>query len=261
MNEFMESIQRQGYFVCDGFINDQDCEKLRNTLESLDKKKITHNDVDEFHGAHTALTANILPLSNEFIELAQDARFLQAASDFFENGRYPGEENHFQLHLMHARRVDQWAPAQHLHIDSRLCGVSPPLVMHAFIYLDDCLANESGATNVVPGSHRLNRYPDSTDLERAVPIYARKGSVMFLDSSLFHGSSTKSTPGSRWIITLAYSRWWMKQPFAIPYFTGWSTKLSEKEKKLFGFYNYADKNFSKRGIKARGQTPVLIPEE
>jgi len=261
MKDFLEKIKQQGYFVCDKFIDEQKCDKLRDILGSLDGERISHNKTGDFHGSHTALAPNILPLSNEFIDLAQDVRFLEAANDFFENGRFPGEKSHVQLHLMHARRVDQGAAPQQLHIDSRLCGVSPPILMHVFVYLDDCLVNDSGATNVVPGSHRLNRYPSSADLEKAVPIFVRKGSVMFLDSSLFHGSSHKSTPGSRWIITLAYSRWWMKQEYAIPYFTGWSRKLSEKEKELFGFYNYADKNYSKRGIKARGQLPVLIPED
>lgn len=261
MEAVVKNLQSQGYHVERNFLNDQLCDDFRLILESLDGKNVTNNNTGDFHGDNTSLVANILPFSNGFIELAQDDRFLEVADGFFESGRYPGEKNHFQCHLMHARRVDQGASAQQLHIDSRLCGVNPPLVMHLFIYLDDCLLFDSGATNVVPGSHRLMRYPESGDIKHAVPIFVEKGSVLFLDSSLFHGSSAKRTPGSRWIITLAYSRWWMRQPFAIPYFTGWPRKLGENEKELFGFYNYADKNLSERGIRARGKTPTLVPRD
>ncbi len=261
MEEIATNLDRQGFHLYPDLLPDETCDHLRALLERLSQEDYVHNEENDFHGKKTLLAPNILTHSSEFIDLAQEPRILEVASRYFEPGAFPGEKDHFQLHLMHARRVSEHASAQELHIDSRLCGVSPPLVLHVFIYLDDCLEDGSGATQVVPVSHRIQRYATVEDEANAIPVIVRKGTAVFINSSLFHGSSAKTTPGSRWIITLAYSRWWMRQPFAIPYFTGWPRALNEKEKALFGFYNYADKNRTLRGIKSRGPTPLLVPAD
>jgi ectoine hydroxylase-related dioxygenase (phytanoyl-CoA dioxygenase family) len=258
MNDALTSIDRDGYFVFEDFLSESTCDKLKNCLESLPDGQLVQNKNGDFHGGRTVLAPNVITHSPLFMDLAQDRRSLDIADKYFQKGAFPSEKDPYQLHLMHGRMVAEQAPEQELHIDSRLCGVDPPLVLHIFIYLDDCVGEGSGATRVVPGSHRFNRYSNEEDNKKAIPVYGRKGTAMFLNSNLFHGSSRKVSSGSRWLLTVAYSRWWIRQPFAIPYFTNWPRPLTDAEKALFGFTNYADKNDSPRGLKSRGETPTLV---
>jgi hypothetical protein len=259
VNETVANLERDGFSLWPNFVADETCVRLRAQLEELPYGDIVRNEAGDFHGDHTALAPNIITRSSDFIDLAMEPRILEVADRYFSFGAFEGEKDCFQLHLMHARRVDQQASIQELHIDSRLCGVSPPLVLHLFLYLDDCLEEKAGATRVVPQTHRFQRYSTSADEAKAIPLIVRKGTLAFLNSNLFHGSSAKTTSGSRWLISIAYSRWWIRQPYAIPYFSGWPRALSQREKALFGFSNYADKNRSPRGMKSRGPLPLLVP--
>jgi len=261
MYDIARELSRQGFAIVPDFLPPDACTDLKAILEGLGGDDLVISKDHDFHGGNTALAPNILIHDNKFISLAQDQRILALASHYFEQGTFPGEKNPFQLHVMHARMVDQNAPEQELHIDSRLCGVDPPLVLHIFLYLDDCLDNGSGATRIVPGSHRFHRYSQPADNERAISVYGRKGTAIFLNSNTFHGSSRKTTPGRRWLLTLAYSRWWVRQPFAIPYFNGWPRALTDAEKVLFGFNNYGEKNRSQRGLASRGPRPTLLPSD
>ena len=91
-----------------------------------------------------------------------------------------------------------------------------PSHLHFFLYLDDCIDDGQGATQFVPGSHKNNRYPTDDDLKDAVSVYAKKGSLIVLNSAIYHGSSKKSSMGKRKLLTFAFSRWFIRQQFSIP---------------------------------------------
>ena len=63
---------------------------------------------------------------------------------------------------MHSRILDYPCKSQPLHIDSRISGVYPPTSLHFFIYLSD-VKKDSGPTQIVPSSHKKNRYPIKKD--------------------------------------------------------------------------------------------------
>ena len=139
---------------------------------------------------------------------------------------------------MNSRILDGKSPAQNLHIDSRICGVDPPTAIQFFIYLDDT-PKGNGPTRFVKGSHLIKKYPQKKDNKKSVSINCKKGDVIVLNSSVWHGSDKKTHIGKRTIITLAYSRWFLRQQFAIPFsLKSMKNKFSNKEKYLLGFYNY-----------------------
>lgn len=261
MNAIFDDLNRQGYHVAPEFLSDKSCNIMRKLLSGLPATQIVENKGGDFHGNRTVLAPNIITHSEVFLDLATDRRILDVADKFFEPGTFKDEKDPYQLHLMHARMVAEEADAQELHIDSRLCGVNPPLILHIFFYLDDCLDEGSGATRVVPGSHRYMRYSELSDNADAIPVFGKKGTAIFINSNTYHGSSAKTSAGERWLITLAFSRWWIRQPFAIPYFSKWPRQLTAGEKNLLGFNNYAEKSLSVRGLRARGELPRLVPGE
>ena len=64
----------------------------------------------------------------------------------------------------------------------------------------------SGATLVVPGSHKLNTPPDSTAAEKAVKVLMPKGSVAMWHGALWHGSAIREDQGERMTIHNTYLR-------------------------------------------------------
>lgn len=76
-------------------------------------------------------------------------------------------------------------------------------------YCDDIDEAGSGATKVIPGSHRLRRQPTDTEVAAeagAVPILCKKGSVAFWDGRLWHGNYARTIPGERVLLHATYCR-------------------------------------------------------
>ena len=146
---------------------------------------------------------------------------------------------------------------QSLHIDSRVCGIYPPTHLHFFIYLSDVKEND-GPTQIVPNSHKIRRYPTNLDNKKTLKILGKKGTIIIVNSSIWHGSSSKNTNTQRTILTLSYSRWHLRQTFSVPYSipVKFRKKLSLEQKKLLGFYNYPPKNENYR-LRMRGPLTTL----
>jgi len=139
---------------------------------------------------------------------------------------------------MNARILKGKNQAQNLHIDSRICGVNPPTSIHFFIYLNDTY-DGNGPTRFVKGSHLIRRYPEKKDNKKSESIYCKKGDIIVLNSSVWHGSDKKNSFEERTIMTLVYTRWFLRQPFAIPFsLKSVNYKFTKKEKYLLGFFNY-----------------------
>jgi hypothetical protein len=115
----------------------------------------------------------------------------------------------FKLSSLNFREPEQGAGLQPLHVDW-LHGVSPTedYACNALWFLDDA-DGDNGTTRLVPGSHRsmasplealgpaTARHPDE------VLISMRRGSVLLLNSHIWHGGTT-NTDGRRRRILQAY---------------------------------------------------------
>ena len=76
-------------------------------------------------------------------------------------------------------------------------------------FVTDEFTKESGATLMIPGSHRLKRNPtrkERENLEGAVPIVAPKGSICLWDGSVWHGNYPRDVPGERIVLHMTYTR-------------------------------------------------------
>jgi hypothetical protein len=76
-------------------------------------------------------------------------------------------------------------------------------------FVTDEFTRESGATLVIPGTHKLKRHPPKDvrkSLEGAVPIVAPKGSICLWDGSVWHGNYPRTLPGERVVLHMTYTR-------------------------------------------------------
>ena len=198
---------------------------------------------------------NIQNKSDKFFDLIFNKKILNICELYFNYGAHYNDKYNFQFDNIAGRRLVGNCDDQDLHIDSRLCGVDPPLSIHFFLYLTD-VGNDSGPTRLVPGSHLTKRYPTSKDNKKCHKILAKKGDILICDSSIWHGSSKKRNNEDRTIITLSYNRWFFRQKFAVPYSLNKNIrkKMTLREKFIYGLYNYPPKD-EKMRLRMRGSLP------
>jgi len=81
----------------------------------------------------------------------------------------------------------------------------------------DGYSEQTGATRVVPGSHRLGRAPDKAALAACegltMPMEARQGDVVCWDGGVWHAFGVRAIPGERQVLHVTYNR-----PSSIPAF-------------------------------------------
>ena len=83
-------------------------------------------------------------------------------------------------------------------------------IMATACFVTDGFTLESGATLVVPGTHKLKRHPSPQDRASipagARPIVAPKGSIALWDGSVWHGNYPRQLPGERVVLHMTYTR-------------------------------------------------------
>lgn len=108
-------------------------------------------------------------------------------------------------------RRRQGPTALGLHADNSWFPEPFPVweLMCTACFVTDEFTRESGATLVMPGTHKLKRHPPKDvreSLEGAQPIVAPKGSICLWDGSLWHGNYPRTLPGERIVLHMTYTR-------------------------------------------------------
>lgn len=113
-----------------------------------------------------------------------------------------------QISSNHAHVRVQGDPPQGMHTDSPLMPdplPDAPVASNAMWVIDD-FSLESGATLVVPGSHKKRTNPPANAMELAIPIEAPVGSVIVFNGNLWHSAGARTLEGARVGMTQYYRR-------------------------------------------------------
>ena len=93
---------------------------------------------------------------------------------------------------------------------------SRPLAISALLCLDP-FTEETGATTLIPGSHRIERFPaDQVAAALDITVDARAGSYIVFDSMLFHRAGKNRSGRSRRAINHVFSIPLIAQQISIP---------------------------------------------
>ena len=231
-----KELDKKGFSVLESRLDEKLCDQYLDII-NLNLKKSKKEK--KFHGNEARLVYNLTNKDFDFFKLVFDKKINKICKNYFENGAYFKDKNIHQFDHMHSRTIKNPCFAQPLHIDSRVSGIYPPTGLHFFIYLSD-VNEDSGPTRLVPFSHKKNVYPKKKDSQKAIKITGKKGTVIVTNSSTWHGSSIKKNYEQRSILTLVYTRWFIRQQFALPFSIPkkFTKKFTNNEKILLGFYNY-----------------------
>ena len=99
-------------------------------------------------------------------------------------------------------------PPQEMHTDTPMVPDPVPEASAAsnMMWVTDDFSLESGATLVVPGSHKRRNSPPYGARNMAIPIEAKKGSVVVFNGNLWHGAGARTIPGERVGMTVYFNR-------------------------------------------------------
>lgn len=241
-------LENKGYSVIKNFLSSNQCVKYKKLMMSEKKGKI----YKKFHGKNVQMFYNLTSKNFEFFKLIFNKDIINICKKYFQKGSYFKDKNIFQFDHIHGRKITGSCKSQNLHIDSRICGVYPPTSLHFFIYLDK-VQKGSGATKIVPKSHKILRYPSIKDEKKAKEIHGKEGTMIIMNSSCWHGASEKINFNERSVLILVFNRWFMRQQFALPFDLKkkFFKKLNLTEKIILGYFNYPPINENQR-IRRRG---------
>ncbi len=231
----VKKLKKDGYTVLKKKITEKNCFKLKHILKNFNKKFSNKIYPIEYN-------YNLACLNRDFLRLAFDKDLNEIAELFFQyevDKKIKTKNLQYHLNYMHHRCLNRPTPSQKLHIDGKIPGSNPPLAMSVIIFLDD-VDEDNGSFTVVPKSHRINRLPKESDKFKLKKICGKRGTIIPISGSLFHGSAKKINNKSRSVIIMNFTRWFMSQNFALPFLLDQKTSksLSEREKRILGFFDY-----------------------
>lgn len=121
-----------------------------------------------------------------------------------------------QLNLTQIICIDPGEKAQFLHRDEMAWDAYPhfPRDYHielSTIWALDDFTEENGATRIVPGSHRSDRFADSYTPEETMAAEMSKGSVLVYSGKTVHGGGANRSAATRRACNIDYCVGWVRQ--------------------------------------------------
>jgi hypothetical protein len=228
----VERITVTGYTVLPGGFSVSDVDDLCDRLDSVLAAQAAEFGAEQLHAIGDSLTARCpLLYDDAFLRLAAHERVLdlvrRLAGDYVvlmqQNGviNAPG-----QGHTQTAYHRD--LPYQHF-VSSR------PLAISALFCLDPFRV-ETGATTVLPGSHRLEAFPsDRMAAALDTPVVAERGAFIVFDSMLFHRAGVNRSDQVRRAVNHVYSIPLIAQQISLPQALGGRHRDDPALARLLGY--------------------------
>jgi ectoine hydroxylase-related dioxygenase (phytanoyl-CoA dioxygenase family) len=201
----VDRIRDEGYAVIERAASSDLVERLRQTLELIEREHNLGFAKTSFEGFKTVRINNLLTYDELFWEVPLHENVLPVVegvldrecllSSFCSLILGPGQE------------------AQPIHEDTQLIPLPRPhipITINAIWALSDFTA-ENGATRIIPGSHKFDHAPEyGKDYETMIATMPA-GSVMLFDSALWHGGGANLSDHRRFAFSCAYCWGWMRQ--------------------------------------------------
>jgi len=148
---------------------------------------------------------NLIAKHPIFVDLISHPYMINLMDRIFDR---PTLHEKFGLNSMTGHIVAPGAKPIPLHIDSVVPEPIPPWMIRciAILALDDFTSN-NGATEFVPGSHKLLRRPSPSDVDscKAKIAECKAGSLIIFNGAIWHHSTANTSNKSRMGLMLSYA--------------------------------------------------------
>ena len=215
----LERLRLQGYCVLPGVIPGDEVDDIRRRVELAVQH---HGTIDE--SSRVGSRKGLIAYEQSFARQLADRRVLGVAEALFGP--------HVRISFTSAQISYPGCARGNLHADwpfnqgnaAHIPAPYPDAVIHlTTIWMLSRFSSETGATAIVPGSHRSRNNPSGdtgVDSWRPYPGEIRAtgepGSVLLFDSRLWHAVTPNTSAEARVGLVVRYAPWWLNLDVLMP---------------------------------------------
>jgi ectoine hydroxylase-related dioxygenase (phytanoyl-CoA dioxygenase family) len=201
IDSHIEELQINGFSILNDVLTDIELKNCRLKLDSIyeiQKKDFGEENLKKINEENTVRCP--LVYDEFFLDIATNTYILQIVEKII--GDY------FILHLQNGiinkPKQEHHQSSWHRDLPYQNFVISKPLAIGALFCIDD-FTNDSGATFVLPHSHRVESIPSQQFVEKySKQLVAKAGSVILFDAMLFHKAGYNSANFTRRAINNVY---------------------------------------------------------
>lgn len=214
-NEFhVEEVISLGFSVIDAIFDQSDQDQISSCFDSIYEKYVKKYSReylmqrDELNTVRCPMAIELEPM----FKIAENKTLLNVISKLIE-GRFVLNQQNL---IINPSKKGYNQGAWHRDLPYQHFVSSTPLSLNAIYCVDD-FTLDNGASLVVPGSHRNAEFPSEEYLKKyANQVIAPAGSVILMDSMVFHSGGYNNTEQPRRAINQVYSIPFIKQQICLP---------------------------------------------
>jgi ectoine hydroxylase-related dioxygenase (phytanoyl-CoA dioxygenase family) len=201
----VERIERDGYTIVEGAIDDELLDALGDDLARLERALAIQPAGNSFEGANTLRVYNLLAHGEVWGRVPVHEQVLPIVEAVLDPGCL--------ISSLSSVNIGPGETAQPIHADDMLIPIPkphPPTVCNSMWALTD-FTEANGATRVIPGSHLADHSPDYGRHYDSVPAVMGRGSILIWHGSLWHGGGANVTGERRIGIAMNYCAGYIRQ--------------------------------------------------
>lgn len=204
----LDFLDENGYLIVENAIPINLCDYLFDRLMMLAKLEEESSKGGYFYGSgRMQRVYGLLGKDEVFQELLMHPLCHYVMSHMFQRNTY---HDKYYLTSFHGNILRPGAESQIWHIDANVPEPIPPWIIRSNSnYVIQDLTDSNGATEVVPGSHKLKRKPTTVEAEghglEIKKMCAPKGSLIFWHGHLWHRSGENRSSSNRPALLAAYA--------------------------------------------------------
>lgn len=214
IDRHVEEISVSGFTVVPGVIDESELPEAHRRVDSVYEKQAS-----EIGGAQNLRAINdetiarcLLAYDDYFLKLATAPKIMalleKLLGDYFTLLQ--------QNAIINLPDMVSYQTSWHRDLIYQHFIPSRPIAVSALICLDD-FSKETGGTHVLPGTHKLEKFPSQAYVQRhEVAVNAKAGSAIVFDSMLFHRGGVNASKHPRRGLNHLYSLPFIKQQIDLP---------------------------------------------
>ncbi len=235
VDDHLATIAEQGYVIIEDALSPQFTAGIRDAVRGEFDRLGVEPKGNRAEGFATRRLYNLVPRQPVFQQLPTHPPVLDVVERLLER--------ECLLSGTTAMDIGPGEVLQGLHADDGLINIGRPHkpMMATTIWAITDFTDANGATRIVPGSHREPGHPDPDDMSISIPAEMPAGSVLIMDSQLWHCGGPNTTDDDwRLGLNVQYVRGFLRtqqnQYLSIPHdqLAGYSKRLRQ----LLGFEVY-----------------------
>jgi ectoine hydroxylase-related dioxygenase (phytanoyl-CoA dioxygenase family) len=228
----LENIDRLGYTIVEDVISSKECEIISEKLDKIDEDQVKEFGIEKLVTLREkGIIRALIEKDEYFSNLILNPNIFEIVSAILGDTAI--------LHLQNGIVVypEVKHGQSHFHRDFAKDFVSSkPLSVNAFWIIDD-FNSETGATWIVPHTHKSQIWPSNEYLEKnEVQVEAKAGSVFIFDSMLIHRGGNNKIQNRRRAVNHQFTRPFIKQQIDFPILLKGRYEMESKLSQVLGFW-------------------------